>query len=223
MKAAVSIGARFTAVLKLAEHLDREGNLERLITFTPKYRLKNLDVTARRLTTLPWLGAINYASRFMSPPLQLHTRRWVVNSFDGAVSRRMGDCDLFYGWSGAVLKSMRAAKRRGAFTVVGTGSAHIRSQKEIVEAEYEKFGVRQISSHPLAVEKAQREFEEADGVIVPSTFSRRTMVENGISADKVRVIPEPLTRRFHLTPKDDEVFRILVVEMSVLQGSAIRT
>ena len=145
MNAVVSIGARFTAVLKLAEHLDRSGSLERLITFTPRQRLSKLAITERRIVTMTWLGGANYASRYLSSGLQVHTRRWIADCFDRGVSRRMHDCDIFYGWSGSVLNSMREAKRRGAMTVVGTGSAHARYQKEVVEAEYEKFGVRQFS------------------------------------------------------------------------------
>lgn len=220
MKAIVSIGARFTAVLKVAEHLDRIGSLERLITFTPRYRLGNVSVAESRLVTLPWLGAANHASRYMSRGLQLHAIRWIVNAFDWQVSRRIRECDVFYGWSGAALQSMRKAKSRGARTVVGTGSAHIRYQKAIVEAEYAKFGVRKVSTHSSAVEKAQKEFEEADGIIVPSEFSRRTMLENGISPEKVRVIPEPLTRRFQLTARDDSVFRIVVVGTVSLRKGA---
>ena len=220
MRAVVSIGARFTAVLKLAEHLDRLGSLDRLITFTPRSRLRSLAVANRRLITMPWLGAANYASRYVSSGLQVHARRWVADCFDRAVSRRMRDCDLFYGWSTAVLRSMREAKRRGAMTVVGTGSAHARYQKEIIEAEYEKFGIRQVCTHPSIVEKAQQEFEEADGIIVPSEFSRRTLFENGIPAGKISVIPEPLTRRFQLAPKDDTIFRIIVVGTVSLRKGA---
>jgi glycosyltransferase involved in cell wall biosynthesis len=220
VKAVVSIGARFTAVLKLAEYLDHAGALEQFITFTPRPRLKNLAVRESRLTSVGWLGAVHYAARYMSPQLQLRTLRWVADAFDADVSKRIRECDIFYGWSGTVLRSMQAAKRCGAITVVGTGSAHVRYQKEIVEAEYEKFGVHKVSTHPQAVEKAQREFEEADGVIVPSMFSRRTMIDNGISPEKVKVIPEPLTRRFQLTVKDDEVFRIVVVGTVCLRKGA---
>ena len=189
MNAVVSIGARFTAVLKLAEHLDRSGSLERLITFTPRQRLSKLAITERRIVTMTWLGGANYASRYLSSGLQVHTRRWIADCFDRGVSRRMHDCDIFYGWSGSVLNSMREAKRRGAMTVVGTGSAHARYQKEVVEAEYEKFGIRQLCTHPSVVEKAQHEYEEADGIIVPSRFSLRTLILNGISAGKVQVFP----------------------------------
>jgi glycosyltransferase involved in cell wall biosynthesis len=220
MKAVISIGARFTAVFKLAEYLDRAGYLERLITFTPRRRLKGLSVTESRMTNLALLGAVNYASRYVGARVQLQTFRWVANELDRQVSRRIGDCDIFYGWSGTVLQSVREAKRRGAATIVGTGSAHVRYQKEIVEAEYKKFGICKVSTHPGAVEKAQREFEEADGVIVPSEFSRRTLVQNGISAEKIRVIPEPLTRRFELTAKEDDVFRIIVVGTVSLRKGA---
>ncbi len=220
MKAVVSIGARFTAVLKLAEYLDQSGLLERLITFTPRFRLKNLSVAETRLTTLAPLGGANYVARYIGPRLEFRARRWISNSFDREVSRRIRDCDIFYGWSGAVLESLREAKRRGARTVVGTGSAHARYQKEIVEAEYEKFGIRKVCTHPLLVEKAQEEFEEADGIIVPSEFSRRTLIQNGISADKVGIIPEPLTRRFQVTVKDDDVFRIIVVGTVCLRKGA---
>jgi glycosyltransferase involved in cell wall biosynthesis len=220
MKAVVSIGGRFTAVLKLAEYLDQSGLLERLITFTPRFRLKNLSVAESRLTTLAPLGGADYVVRYIGPRLQYRARRWVSNTFDREVSRRIRDCDIFYGWSGAVLESVREAKRRGARTIVGTGSAHARYQKEIVEAEYEKFGIQKVCTHPLLVEKQQQEFEEADGIIVPSEFSRRTFIQNGISADKVDVIPEPLTRRFQVTAKGDDVFRIIVVGTVCLRKGA---
>jgi glycosyltransferase involved in cell wall biosynthesis len=115
---------------------------------------------------------------------------------------------------------MRKAKGSGARTVVGTGSAHVRFQKTVVEAEYAKFGVRKVSTHNSAVEKAQKEFEEADGIIVPSGFSRRTMLENGISPEKVQVIPEPLTRRLPFTGREDSVFRIVVVGTVSLRKGA---
>ena len=121
MKATISIGGRFTAVFKLAEYLDRAGYLERLITFTPKFRLKDLSVTESRMANLSPLGAVNYAARYMGARAQFQTFRWIANEFDRQVSRRIGDCDIFYGWSGNVLQAMREAKRRGARTVVGTG------------------------------------------------------------------------------------------------------
>ena len=46
------------------------------------------------------------------------------------------------------------------------------------------------------------------------------LIENGIPAGKIQVIPEPLTRRFELTVKDDPVFRIIVVGTVSLRKGA---
>ncbi len=117
----------------------------------------------------------------------------------------------FNGWSGMALRSMRRAKAQGAVTVLCTGSAHIAYQKKLLQAEYAKFGLKRMITHPRIVEKGVQEYVEADHIIVPSTFVRRTLLAEGIEAEKISVVPHPLTRQFLTSSRPDSVFRIVAV------------
>jgi glycosyltransferase involved in cell wall biosynthesis len=203
MRVIASFGERLTAGLRLAEHLDLVNALERLVTFTPGFRLRGLRLTPRRLQTMPWLGALNYAGRKCPPLGTAAYRYWISEQFDRSASKRMGHCDIFYSWCGYGLHSLREARRRGAAAAIGTGSAHIAFQKRAVEDEYRKLGLRHIATDARMVEKAEREYEEAACLIVPSSFARRTMVEQGVPSGKIRIVREALTRKLGVAPPAD--------------------
>lgn len=227
MKVTVSIGARFEVVLKVAEYLDSVNSLERLITFTPRFRMKNLAVRDEHLITLPWLGAINYAAGRVSWPPGPEARFWISEQFDRAVKSRLTSCDVFYGWCAASLDSMRTAKARGAVTVLGTGSTHVAFQKELVEGEYAKLGLQYVATDPRAVAKGEQEYAEADRILVNSTFSYRTFIDRGITSDRLSLVrhdcshesAEAPSRRTPQPKKVDDVFRILAVgQVGVRKG-----
>jgi glycosyltransferase involved in cell wall biosynthesis len=209
----ISIGGAFPSPYQYAEFLEQEGCLERIISFMPRRRLKSkfhITLPDERLVALPWIGALYYGlSRF--PLTRPQADVWVSGLFESAVQKRLGACDVFNGWSGMALLSMRRAKAQGAVTVLCTGSAHIAYQKKILETEYAKFGLKRMVTHPHIVEKGVREYAEADHIIVPSTFVRRTLVAEGIEAAKISVVPHSLTRQFLTSPKPDSVFRIIAV------------
>jgi glycosyltransferase involved in cell wall biosynthesis len=215
MKVTISVGGPFPTPFRLAEFLEREDCLERMITFMPKFRLKSrlqLALDDSHLVTLPWLGYLNYIRwrvRFLSHRAELSY--WISDTFDRLAARRLGTCDLFNGWCSTALHSIRQAKAQGAVTVLNTGSAHIAFQNELLEAEYAKFGQKRTVIAPRLVEKGTQEFVEADHIVVASTFVKRTLLEWGIEPSKISVVPDALTRHFDTQPKTDAVFRIIAV------------
>ena len=213
MKVTISIGGRFITPFRLAEFLEREDCLKRIVTFMPKFRLRShlqLALDDRHLITLPWFGYLSYMqSKFLNHRVELGY--WIADTFDSLAAERLGDCDVFNGWCSTALHSIRQAKSHGAVTVLNTGSAHIAFQDEIMEAEYVKFGQKRTVTDPRLVEKGTQEFIEADQVIVASTFVKRTLLERGIEHSKISVVPEALTRRFQVQPKTDDVFRVIAV------------
>ncbi len=213
MKITVSIGAAFPTPFRFAEFLKREGCLERMITFVPRFRLKSrfqLTLDGPCLVTFPWLAYLNYVSwRFIGNPPWLAYP--ISDEFDRLASLHLGDCDIFNGWSAVALRSMRRAKSLGAMTVLNTGSAHVAFQATLLEEEYSKFGLKFAGSGRRMIEKGTREFLEADHIIVASTFVRRTLVEEGIPESKISVVPDAVTRQFKSFEKTDAVFRIITV------------
>lgn len=213
VRVTISIGGAFPSPYQYAEFLEREGYLERIISFMPRWRLKSkfhITLPDKRLITLPWIGALYYGlSRF--PMTRSQADVWVSALFEYSVQKCLGPCNVFNGWNGMALLSMRRAKAHGAVTVLCTGSAHIAYQKKLLQAEYAKFGLKRMVTHPHIVEKGVQEYVEADHIIVPSTFVRRTLLAKGIEAAKISVVPHSLTRQFVTSPKADSVFRIIAV------------
>jgi glycosyltransferase involved in cell wall biosynthesis len=141
--------------------------------------------------------------------------------FDREVSRCIDSSDIFVGWSGFSLHTLRKAKEKGSLVIVERGSSHISYEQEILREEYGIFGLKFKGAHPKIVEKELKEYEEADYIEVPSTFVKKTFLQLGVKEGKI--IQNPLGVNLHefnrKAPKNDEVFRIIYAgNMSLRKG-----
>src|SRR3990172_8128603 len=69
------------------------------------------------------------------------------NWFDRAASRYASEADIYQVFNHHGLHGIRAAKRRGAITIVERSSAHPRVQHAILREEHERFGLRYPSAN----------------------------------------------------------------------------
>lgn len=212
MKVTISIGGPFPTPYRFAEFLEQRGWLERIISPMPRFRLGATTLPKDKLVTLPLYGYFNYGLSKL-PYFKGVTPRqyWFSEMFDHSAAERLGECDLFNGWCSTALHSMRRAKSQGAVTVLQTGSAHIVFQKELIEAEYAKFGIRRRVTDPRIVEKGIQEYAEADYIVVPSSFIRNTLIARGVSATKISIAQDAVTRVLRTEPKQDKIFRVICV------------
>ncbi len=104
-------------------------------------------------------------------------------------SERRSDVAIFHGWNNHCLFSLGKAKKRGIVTVVERASAHPLAEKQILENQYGKLSVNPPKIPKAQLKKSVREIEEADYVLVPSNFAYKTHIEQGISKDKLAIIP----------------------------------
>lgn len=111
------------------------------------------------------------------------------NLFDFLVSRRLSRSDIFHGWNHHCLFSLRRAKELGAITVVERASSHILKQNELLQGEYQRWGIKKKPIHSWVIKKCLAEFEEADYITVPSQFVYDSMVEKGVPEKKLIPIP----------------------------------
>ncbi|HIE14590.1 TPA: glycosyltransferase family 1 protein, partial [Candidatus Bathyarchaeota archaeon] len=212
MKVIISSFSRYHA-FSLAEQIQKRGYLHKLIVgyFDPKrnaqaYNIDRAKVKAnispvifahfpRRIRGLEWLYPItNYIAH-----------EW----YDKWAEKQLEQCDIFTGWAGFSFYSLKKAKSLGAVTVLERGSAHILAQKELLEEEYAKFGLKKPRVDPRIVERELQEFEEADYISIPSTFVRRTFIEKGVPEEKLIQIPYGISlKHFRPVPKEDDVFRV---------------
>lgn len=99
------------------------------------------------------------------------------------------------------LETLRWARSAGVPSVVDSPTGDVRDFREVVERETRRWCGGRMTSHPSRpmVRRVVEEYELAGRVRVASSFSRRTMVERGVPAEKVHLVPYPLggvARRF---------------------------
>jgi glycosyltransferase involved in cell wall biosynthesis len=82
--------------------------------------------------------------------------------------------DIFWAWASGALASGRAARRRGARFVLDRACPHVDAQQALIQTECEQLGVRYQAEPPWFRTRQLAEYEEADIILVPSTYSRAT-------------------------------------------------
>lgn len=142
------------------------------------------------------------------------------NLFDLLVSRHIKDCDIFHGWLGYSLNTMKKLRGNGTKVLIDIYGAHPNYWKELLETEYRRFNLDPtLCDHPLR-EKHLEEIKEADFLVAPSQYVYHTCVREGVPEGKIKVIPFGVDiDRFKPIEKSDNVFRVIYVgAISVNKG-----
>jgi starch synthase len=223
MKVALSVAAKFHT-FDLARELYARGALATIFTGYPRFKLKNEALPDEFIKTFPWLQ-----TPYMAFPWMHHLPRAVIKewenlsaiTFGDYVARNLPECDLYVGLSGSALPAGKKAHVRGAKFVCDRGSSHIRAQDELLREEHAQWNIPFVGIDPRTTAREESEYEEADCITVPSTFVYRTFVEQGVSANKLRLLPYGVNlSRFQPVDKpDSQRFDILFVGgMSLRKG-----
>jgi glycosyltransferase involved in cell wall biosynthesis len=196
----------------LASELDKRGALAKFISDYPHgYFLRRFPCSVERN---------HFASSYLVAPRRglqnlvgerLDRGELFVNDIHDvfASTHITGGEDIFAGWSGQCIHSLRRANRRGLISIVVRGSAHILEQTEILREEHARFGLPFVE-RPHIVERELIEYEEAQYIQTISSFAKRSFVSRGIPASRIIVqnLGVNLTR-FTQLPKEDDVFRVV--------------
>jgi glycosyltransferase involved in cell wall biosynthesis len=134
------------------------------------------------------------------------------NLFDLLVSRQINNCDIFHGWLGYSLHTLKRLNGDGTKILIDMYTAHPNFRKELLSEEYRRFNlVCETPDHPLR-EKYLKEIELADHLIAPSSHVYETCVLQGVPKDKITIIPFGVDiHRFKPMEKKDELFRVVYV------------
>lgn len=134
------------------------------------------------------------------------------NLFDLLVSRQIMNCDIFHGWLGYSLRTLKRLNGDGTKILIDMYTAHPNFRKELLSDEYERLNLNyQLTDDPLR-EKYLKEIELADHLITPSSHVYKTCVLQGVPSDKLTIIPFGVDiHRFKPTGKKDKIFRVIYV------------
>jgi len=212
MKTTVAVFGRFWAFY-LAQQLQQRGYLHSLISTYPHFAITKYGIESSLIRSIWHLELLSRAWR--RTPAWLKGDRnlqfWFQEHFDRAAMHYVSpDSNLFVGWSSNCLYSLRRAKELGALTVVERGSSHMTHQTQILQEEYERWGLKFTTTHPGVHERELQEYEDTDKIAVPSLFVKRTFLKKGIPESKLIHIPYGTSlAEFYPVPKEDSTFRVI--------------
>jgi starch synthase len=211
MKIAIACIGRFW-MFDLARQMVRLNQQVKLYTGYPPYKI---DKDLRSCTETHWFWTAAAHLRYRVRPAPKNT--WWYDrgqeEFNDWLERNLADVDIMDALSGVGLKAGRLLAKRGKPWICSRGSAHILTQKQLLDDEHKLWNLTpQYFDMGKPMELALSEYEEADAVVVPSSWAKETFIQRGVSADKVYVIPFGVDLSlFHPLPKIDNRFRILFV------------
>lgn len=126
--------------------------------------------------------------------------------------RRHNDMDVYHYVGSIGYNSAKYAKKRGAIIIVDDRAEHKEFLFNILSEEYKKYDL-QFNSKKFWTIDNRRDYEIADYIITPSTFSRETFIKQGIDANKLVVIPYGcnVENFYPIERESDGKFRVIYV------------
>mgnify|MGYP001586499661 CR=1 FL=1 len=224
-KVSVFVHAKYLA-FRMSEGLNKYGVLDKIYTIYPKFKMRGYDIPKNKIVSFPLLGAVKYLkmrwlkkisddrlSDFFSFVVSLTLKKPKL-----VVSRT--EPWIFHAFSGYCERPLKKAKKLGAVTVIERGCTHIDEQQRIMAEEESLLFKRAVQPKwKYVYDRMKREYELADYIVVPSTYSQKSFLARGFSPKKVIVVPicsEKLTRP---TPESEKPKRFTVL---VTGGQFIR-
>lgn len=228
MKITLSYSGGTLAGLHLANQFEKRGYSS--ILFQPNYLQKYPSLTKlfRRIENKQAAQTVNINNvrtnlklilykKILKKTIQLRSasicndRFRIGDMVDQWVARNIAseNADILIAESHQALHTIRKAKDLGMVTFLYRTNSHIKVQEKIDDEETKRLGLK--SWHDYKdTERGLREYEEADYIIVLSTFAKKGFIDEGINSDKLLCIPLGIdVSCFWKIPKDDKVFRVV--------------
>jgi glycosyltransferase involved in cell wall biosynthesis len=181
---------------ELAHQLRRYNYLQTVYSTYPWRRLQREKLPHTYVETFPWIhGPLAGLARFglYPSPWTEHLDYWNALAFDRWMTRRIArssaPCDALIAISGAGLRAGAVVQARGGKYICDRGSTHARYQWKLLSEEHQRWGAPLDIYDPRDTEREEQQYAQADSIVVPSSFAARSFVEEGIPAEKLRVIP----------------------------------
>lgn len=218
MKIIISSLGKFHA-FQLASQIDKAGYLSRLLTcfyspknfLFPEFRKDKEVINLQKVTMNPFPLIIQRGLNRIPCIKKLYNWDYFSSElYDIWASKKLIKSDICVALSSSALYTIREAKKLGVITIVERASSHIIFQKEILEEEYQKYGIKTKPVYEKSIEKELLEYKEADYISIPSTFVKDTFIKKGISENKLIHVSYGVSlENFKKVPKKDNVFRVI--------------
>ena len=192
MRVTITTPGKFPPAFHAARYHETRGELARIISPVPYERTSQFGVSRERSASLTPLGVWNYGVQTYGPRSVQRPHQLLFSAaFDEIAAHMIGDSDVVNCWCSTALRTIRAAHARGIPAVLEVASAHVATQSRLLREEGRRWGtdVDRAGLESGVIDRTVAEYDEADRIIVPSSFVRRTFVEQGVPGSKIAVLP----------------------------------
>jgi glycosyltransferase involved in cell wall biosynthesis len=191
LKIAIVVQGRFHA-FDLSLALLRRGHDVTIFTNYPKWAVKRFGFPAEKVRSF-WMHGVTsrIASKLQSRNLIPDCEERLHTTFGRDVAAELvkEHWDVVHPWSGVAEEILQALEGKPTLRVLMRGSAHISTQAELLEEEENRTGSRQDRPSPWIISREKREYKMADKIVALSSFARESFIANGLSPQKVSLLP----------------------------------
>jgi glycosyltransferase involved in cell wall biosynthesis len=198
MKIAIVVPGRFHA-FDQALALIKRGHQVRIFTTYPRWAARRFGLDPENVSSCWPLSILDRVIARIG--LQPKMEAFHLTSFGKWAAREVSRerWDIVHEFSGAgeeVIQTTRGQTRH----LLLRGSAHIRTQAELLRQEAERTGVSVAQPSPWIIAREEREYAAADSIVVLSRFAFDSFVKRGVPAAKLLLLPLGVdTRAFQLS------------------------
>jgi len=186
----IVVHGRFHA-FHLARALLARGHDVRLLTNYPKQIVVRFGIPPQRVRSCLWHGLATRLYYRLRDKLGLPDwEPWLHRKFGQWAAKRVRrDGDVSYAFSGIAEELFRAlGKDYPGIKLVVRGSAHIRTQRDLLADEERRCGIPVDKPTDWNVHREEREYSLADRVVVLSSFARNSFLEQGFEVEKILLL-----------------------------------
>jgi glycosyltransferase involved in cell wall biosynthesis len=226
MKVVIAAGGRFHA-FHLAHQLEKRNALKKLFTFyytktDSNYVSSNLVLNNNFISVLDLSFSKLRFSRFFNSS---NFNVFKDNLFDSWQNKKIlseGKIDIFVGWANYFLNSLQNIRKTGAKVIVECGSTHILEQNQLLQSEYENFGLKYCPINKNNITKVLSEYDQSDYIMTCSSFTQNSFIKHGIKKEKILKVPYGVNLDFFVSEKNleqkrDDKFRVICVGLMCLR------
>ncbi|AFZ22464.1 glycosyltransferase [Cylindrospermum stagnale PCC 7417] len=191
LKIAIVVHGRFHA-FDLARELIKQGNDVTLFTNYPKNIVEKFGINKKHVKSFLIHGIFARISGKVQRILdQVNLEALLHTKFSSWATQIIvkQEYDVVYAFSGVAEEIFQALSNKHVLKAVVRGSAHIRTQFQILSAEEKRARVSVDKPSNWIIAREEREYQISDLVIVLSTFAKRSFIDQGIVQEKLKVLP----------------------------------
>jgi glycosyltransferase involved in cell wall biosynthesis len=199
LRIGLAVHGRFHA-FDLALGLLQNGHHVTIFTNYPRRVAARFGLPEQRVESLVPQGVL---ARLAVRMLGGRADAWVNPWFGRWAARKLAQLplDIVHVWSGIAAEWLAHSAAGHSRSTLARGSAHIRTQRRLLEQEEARVGVELDKPSDWTVAREEQEYAHADLIVVPSRFAFDSFVREGVAAERLRCVAlAGAAPRFHAEP-----------------------